>query len=43
MPIAVTGLLPIVMFPLFGLAPSRNVSDGYFQVKLKYLFVIGLI
>ena len=34
LPIGVTGLLPVVCFPLLGILPSDKVTEGYFKVKI---------
>lgn len=36
LPIAITSLIPIVLFPLFGIMPSKTVTRGYFQVKKNF-------
>ena len=42
MPIAITSLLPLVLFPLLGVAPADRVSRNYFADKIV-LFFGGLV
>ncbi|XP_053074122.1 solute carrier family 13 member 1 isoform X2 [Acinonyx jubatus] len=41
LPLSVTALLPGLMFPLFGIMPSKNVASAYF--KDFHLLLIGVI
>jgi len=42
LPIAVTSLLPLVLFPLLGVLPADRVSRNYFKDK-NFLFFGGLV
>lgn len=42
LPLAVTALLPIVLFPFLGILPSSKVCSQYF-LDTNFLFLSGLI
>ena len=41
-PLAITSLLPIVLFPLFGILSSKDVAVGYFK-DIIMMFFGGLV
>lgn len=41
-PVAVTGLLPLLLFPMFGLAPPRDIAAAYGN-RLLFLFLGGFL
>ena len=39
LPLGVTALLPIILFPIFGIRKSRDVTPNYMKVNVFVLFI----
>lgn len=44
LPLAVTALLPLILFPVLGVIEAKSVARAYFQVHIiVYTFIIILL
>lgn len=39
-PLAITGLLPVILFPILGVLPSNAVCVNYLKVKSSVEFIV---